>query len=103
MAAAAVEGLHKLKTGRLESLSEQELTDCDAGGEIHGCYNPGSVVEAFEFITKHGLASEYKYPYEGKNGRCNTKKKLHPKAKIMGYENVPINNETALLLAVAHL
>lgn len=76
--------------------------DCDVGGKIHGCDNPGSMVEAFEFITRHGLASEYKYPYEGKNGQCNTKKKLHPKAKIMGYESVPINNETALLLAVAH-
>ena len=36
-AVAATEGITKLSTGKLISLSEQELVDCDTGGVDQGC------------------------------------------------------------------
>ncbi|KAL6330581.1 hypothetical protein AAG906_040512 [Vitis piasezkii] len=100
-AVAATEGITQITTGKLISLSEQELVDCDTGGENQGC-SGGLIDDAFRFIQIHGLASEATYPYEGDDGTCNSKKEAHPAAKIKGYEDVPANNEKALQKAVAH-
>ena len=53
----------------------------------------------YEFIVKHGITSEAKYP-PSCNETCNTQKADPP--IIKGYEKVPANNEEALLKAVAH-
>ena len=98
---AATEGITQITTGKLISLSEQELVDCDTGGENQGC-SGGLTDDAFRFIQIHGLASEATYPYEGDDGTFNSKKEAHPAAKIKGYEDVPANNEKALQKAVAH-
>ena len=92
-----MEGMNKLKTGKLVSLSEQELVDCDIEGIDQGC--EGGLMEyAFKFIEKKkGLSAESVYPYTGEDGICNTKKASSPAAKISGYEQVPANNEKALL------
>ncbi|KAG8494520.1 hypothetical protein CXB51_012164 [Gossypium anomalum] len=101
-AVAAMEGISKLKTGTLISLSEQELVDCDVNGEDQGC-NGGLMDDAFEFIISNkGLTTETNYPYEGVDGSCNKKKSANHAAKITGYEDVPSNSESALLKAVAN-
>ncbi|RVW25819.1 Senescence-specific cysteine protease SAG39 [Vitis vinifera] len=82
-AVAATEGITQITTGKLISLSEQELVDCDTGGENQGC-SGGLTDDAFRFIQIHGLASEATYPYEGDDGTCNSKKEAHPAAKIKG-------------------
>lgn len=94
-----VEGLTKIKTGRLYTLSVQEILDCDGGG--HGC-DGGFTDKAFEFIKQHGLTTESNYPSKGSIGTCDTKKEAEPVTKISGYENVPVDNERALLQAVAN-
>ncbi|KAG8365532.1 hypothetical protein BUALT_Bualt18G0114900 [Buddleja alternifolia] len=100
-AVAATEGINQLKTGKLISLSEQELVDCDTS-EDEGC-NGGLMDSAFEFIIgNHGLTTESNYPYEGTDGTCNSKKESSSVAKITGYEDVPANSESALLKAVAN-
>ncbi|CAK9133251.1 unnamed protein product [Ilex paraguariensis] len=100
-AVAATEGITQLTTGKLISLSEQELVDCDTSGEDQGCEG-GLMDDAFQFIQKNnGLASETTYPYEGTDGTCNTNKASNHAAKITGYEDVPNNSESALLKAVA--
>ncbi|KAL2328595.1 hypothetical protein Fmac_022022 [Flemingia macrophylla] len=101
-AVAAIEGITKLTTGTLIDLSEQELIDCDTNGEDHGC-REGVMDQAFEFVMENkGIASEATYPYRGVDGICNSNASSQHAASIKGYEDVPANNETALLLAVAN-
>ncbi|GAB4827068.1 hypothetical protein Ancab_033951 [Ancistrocladus abbreviatus] len=101
-AVAAMEGITKLKTGKLISLSEQELVDCDINGDGDGCEG-GLMDSAFQFIIQNqGLATEAAYPYVGLDNTCNSKKSALHAAKISGYEDVPANNEAALLKAVAN-
>ncbi|XP_022847739.1 senescence-specific cysteine protease SAG39-like [Olea europaea var. sylvestris] len=99
-AVAATEGINQLSSGKLISLSEQELVDCDTSEDM-GC-NGGLMDNAFQFIIKnHGLTTESNYPYAGTDDTCNNKKESSHAAKITGYEDVPANSESALLKAVA--
>lgn len=68
---AAVEGINKIVTGKLISLSEQELVDCDRDYNA-GC-NGGLMDYAFEFIINNGgMDTESDYPYLGVNSKCDT-------------------------------
>lgn len=97
-----MEGITQLKTGKLISLSEQELVDCDTSGEDQGCEG-GLMDNAFDFILQnHGLTTEANYPYTGADDTCNANKEAKPAAKITGHEDVPANSESALLKAVAN-
>ncbi|KAK9011888.1 hypothetical protein V6N11_039963 [Hibiscus sabdariffa] len=101
-AVAAMEGVTKLTTGKLISLSEQELVDCDTKGDDHGCQG-GFMDDAFQFILKNkGLTTESNYPYMGVDGTCNTNEEANHAATINGFEDVPPNSEDALQKAVAN-
>nr|BAB13759.1 cysteine proteinase [Astragalus sinicus] len=101
-AVAATEGIHQLSTGKLISLSEQELVDCDTKGVDQGCEG-GLMDDAFKFIIQnHGLDTEAKYPYQGVDGTCNANEASINAATITSYEDVPTNNEQALQKAVAN-
>lgn len=101
-AVASMEGIVKLTTGKLISLSEQQLVDCDINGEDHGC-DGGFMDSAFKYIIQNkGLTTETNYPYQGTNGTCNKKKNANHAAKITGYEDVPANSESDLKKAVAN-
>ena len=71
-AVAATEGIVKISSGKLISLLEQELVDCDVHGEDQGC-NGGEMDEAFKFIIKNGgLTTESDYPYTAQDGQCQS-------------------------------
>jgi C1A family cysteine protease len=89
----AVEGALQIATGRLVSLSEQNLVDCAGSFGNEGC-NGGLMDDAFKYIEQNGIASEASYPYTGKDGSC---KKEASVATIGGYQDVPESDEDALL------
>ncbi|VAH54068.1 unnamed protein product [Triticum turgidum subsp. durum] len=65
---AAVEGINKIVTGDLVTLSEQELVDCSRNGQNSGC-NGGIMDDAFDFIVRNGgIDTEEDYPYTAKEG-----------------------------------
>jgi len=67
-----VEGQWFLKTGKLLSLSEQELVDCDSLDD--GCQG-GLPVNAYKSIEKlGGLETEADYPYDGRGESCSINK-----------------------------
>ncbi|CAM0902394.1 unnamed protein product [Alopecurus aequalis] len=99
---ATVEGINKIVTGDLVTLSEQELVDCARNGQNSGC-NGGIMDDAFDFITRNGgIDTEEDYPYTGKEGKCDLAKKSRKVVSIEGFEDVPANDEASLRKAVAH-
>ncbi|WJX89600.1 cathepsin L [Trifolium repens] len=98
---ATVEAINKIVTGKLVSLSEQELVDCDRAYN-EGC-NGGLMDYAFEFIIGNGgIDTDQDYPYKGFEGRCDPTRKNAKVVTIDEYEDVPAYNENALKKAVAH-
>jgi cathepsin L len=98
---AAVEGINKIVTGELITLSEQELVDCDTAYNA-GC-NGGLMDYAFEFIIQNGgIDSDVDYPYRGYDNQCDPSGVNSKVVTIDGYEDVPSYSERALKKAVAH-
>merc|ERR1719436_643538 len=63
-----VEGQNAVKNGKLISLSEQELVDCDKLDE--GC-NGGLMENAYETLLEiGGLETEKDYGYDGEDEAC---------------------------------
>ncbi|XP_047083636.1 cysteine protease 1-like [Lolium rigidum] len=101
-AVGAVEGINKIVTGDLVTLSEQELVECARNGQNSGC-NGGMMEDAFDFIARNGgIDTEEDYPYTAKDGRCDHAKKSRTVVSIDGFESVPENDELSLKKAVAH-
>lgn len=72
----AMEGINKIATGSLVSLSEQELVDCDRTFNS-GC-GGGLMDYVYQFVIKNkGIDSEEDYPFQAREGTCNKNKVIH--------------------------
>jgi len=96
----ALEGQQWKKTGKLLSLSEQNLVDCSTRFGNNGCHG-GIMDNAFRYIKQNGgVDTEASYPYEGQELEC----RFDPKnvgATDTGFLDILRGNETALEYALA--
>lgn len=96
----SIEGINAISTGKLVSLSEQELVDCSGKVGNHGC-NGGLMDYAFQWVVNnHGIDTESDYSYDAVQNSCNTAKEAKHVVTISGYEDVPQNDEQSLMKAV---
>ncbi|KAL7861654.1 hypothetical protein SRHO_G00130950 [Serrasalmus rhombeus] len=98
-AAGALEGQMFRKTGKLVSLSVQQLVDCSWMEGNSGC-GGGYVESAFQYVFNSGLQSDDTYPYMSREGIC----KFNPKklsATCSGFSRLSVADEILLQKAVA--
>ncbi|KAK2715041.1 procathepsin L-like [Artemia franciscana] len=96
----ALEGQTFRKTGKLISLSEQNLIDCSGKYGNEGC-NGGLMDQAFQYIKDNkGIDTENTYPYEAEDDVC----RYNPRnrgAVDRGFVDIPSGEEDKLKAAVA--
>lgn len=99
-ATGAIEGAWKVTSGKLVSLSEQQLVDCSKSN--NGCHG-GSMDAAFQFLHKNAICTEDSYPYTAQDGTChqNACEAAVPKGGLTGFKDVTPNDELALKEAVS--
>ena len=98
----SLEGQHALITGKLVSLSEQQLVDCSRSFGNMGCQG-GLMDNAFKYIASiKGDDTEQSYGYTAENGKCKYNE-ANVGAGDKSYTDIPQKNENALQEAVANV
>ncbi|KAF8403127.1 hypothetical protein HHK36_011222 [Tetracentron sinense] len=103
-----VEGANFIATGRLLSLSEQQLVDCDHTCDItdktacdNGCKG-GLMTNAYKYlIGAGGLEEEKSYPYNGKSGECKFKQE-NVAVRVVNFTNIALNENQIAANLVHH-
>ncbi|XP_065576417.1 procathepsin L-like [Artemia franciscana] len=99
-AIGALEGQTFRKTGKLISLSEQNLIDCSREHGNLGCKG-GRTEETFQYIKDNkGIDTENEYHYEAKENLCRDNQRKRS-VVALGFVDIPSGEEDKLKAAVA--
>lgn len=93
---ASTEGVYFLSTGKLVSLSEQQLVDCSSSYGNQGC-GGGLMDDGFKYIEDNGICKESDYEYTASDGSCQ---KCDYVTKIDSYVDITPNSESDLQQAL---
>lgn len=98
----SLEGAYQSASGNLVALSEQQLVDCCKVDGDSGC-GGGDMDSAFTYFESHRICSEDSYAYKQMSGTCqeDTCSEVIPQGGVIGFKDVPANDEHALMEAVA--
>jgi cathepsin L len=101
-ATGSLEGAWEIATGKLVSISEQQLVDCSKSFGNQGCQG-GLMDDAFQYMEQNGMCTEESYSYTAKNGECDVSGCTIgvPKGSVTGFKDVSPDDENAMLEAVA--
>jgi cathepsin L len=94
----AVEGAMFVKTGSLQSYSEQQLVDCSKAYGNYGC-NGGLMDNAFKYIMKAPLELESDYAYTARDGTCHYDSSKG-KGLVAGFKDVQAGSPDQLKAAL---
>ncbi|CAF0761203.1 unnamed protein product [Adineta steineri] len=101
-AVGSIESAYAIKTGKLVSLSEQQLIDCSILLENMGCYG-GLTTVAFQYIQEAGgIQTSDTYPYKAIENTC-TFKTSKVVFRLCGFVKISYGSEATLQQAVALL
>lgn len=97
-----MEGAWAIATGKLVSLSEQQLVDCSKKFGNEGC-SGGLMDNGFKYEEQAPVCTEDSYPYTAKNGICKASGCTVgiPAHGVKSYVDVKVDDEQSLMDAVA--
>jgi len=99
----ALEGRWQIASGKLVSLSEQQLVDCSKNNGNNGCHG-GDMDSAFTYLEKTKVCTEESYAYTGEDGKSCKESDCKvgiPQGSVTGFKDVPSHDTNALLEAVS--
>ena len=98
----ALEGRYEIASGKLVSLSEQQIVDCSEKEGNQGC-NGGFMDFGFEYVHEEGICSSDDYAYHGKEESCHEKKctPLIQPNTVSGFKDVHEKDSQALMEALS--
>lgn len=98
-ATGAIEGAMFLKTGKLQSYSEQQLIDCSTVYMNDGCEG-GFMTHAFQYAMDYPLELESAYPYKASDGTCSYAASKG-QGKVADYDDVQADSASQLKAALS--
>jgi len=98
----SLEGANAIATGKLVSLSEQQLVDCTKAEGEQGC-NGGLMDGAFKYAEKTAICTEDSYSYQAKSSECQASSCTTGLAvgAVTGFKDVATDSKNDLMSAVA--
>ena len=93
---ASVEAVHRINSGQIANLAEQQLMDCNTK-DNSGCQG-GSATNALEWLVDNQACTTSSYPYRAVEGSCKSCTKSN--VAITGVNLVTARSESALASAL---
>jgi cathepsin L len=93
---ASVESVHKINSGQIANLAEQQLVDCNTGSNS-GCQG-GSATSALQWLVSNPACTSASYPYRAVQGSCTSCSAAN--VAVGGVNLVTSRSESALASAL---